>query len=42
MKINDLLIQNDDLLEKYNDNWNKVNNSIKTELDCEPIYDKKF
>ena len=30
---------------KINDNddiWNKVSNSITKELDCEPIYNKKF
>ena len=28
-----LLIENDDFSEKYNDTWNKVSNSIKTEFD---------
>ena len=32
------LIKDDDLLKKYNDIWNKVINSIKKKLDCEPIY----
>ena len=36
------LIKDDDLLETYNDIWNKISNSIKKELDCEPIYNKKF
>ena len=36
------LIKDDDLLETYNDNWNKISNSIKKELDCEPIYNKNF
>ena len=36
------LIKNDDLLKKYNDIWNKVSNSIKKEVDCEPIYNKMF
>ena len=36
------LIENDDLLKKYNDIWNKVSNSIKIELDCKPIYNREF
>ena len=31
------LIWYGELLEKYNDIWNKVSNSIKTEFDSEPI-----
>ena len=30
------------VIERYNGIWNKVNNSIKKKLDCEPIYNKKF
>ena len=36
------LIEDDELLERYNDIWNNVRNSIKNELDCEPIYNRKF
>ena len=36
-----LFIEGDELLEKYNDIWEKVSNSIKKELDCKPIYDQK-
>ena len=36
------LIEDDELVKKYNDIWNKVSNSIKQELDCKPIYTKKF
>ena len=36
-----LFIEGDELLEKHNDVWEKVSNSIKKELDCEPIYDQK-
>ena len=36
------LINDDGLLKKYNDFWNKVSNSIKKELACEPIYNKIF
>ena len=35
-------IKDNELLEMCNDIWNKVINSIKKELDCEPICDKKF
>ena len=35
-------IKDNELLEAYNDIWSKVSNSIKTELDCGPIYNKKF
>ena len=27
---------------KCNDIWNKVSNSNKEELDCEPVYNKRF
>ena len=35
-------IEGNQLLEKYNGFWYNVNNSIKEELDCEPMYNKKF
>ena len=31
------LIEDDDLLEKYNTNWDKVSSHIKKEFDSEPI-----
>ena len=34
------VIEDNELLETYNDIWNKVGNSIK-KIDCEPIYNKK-
>ena len=34
------LIEDDDLLEKYNTIWDKVSADIKTELDREPAYNK--
>ena len=34
------LIENDDLLDKYNTNWDKVSTDIKTEFDCEPVDNK--
>ena len=36
------LIEDDDLLEIYNDIWIKVNNSIKKVIDCGPIYNYKL
>ena len=35
------LIEDNKLLKKYNDIWNKVSNSIKKGFDSEPIYNKK-
>ena len=37
-----ILIEDDELFKKFNDNWNKDNNSIKKEFAGAPIYDKKF
>ena len=31
------LIEDDDLLEKYNTIWDKVNADINKEFDCEPV-----
>ena len=36
------LIEDDELLEKYNYVWNKVIDSIKKELNSKPIYNKNF
>ena len=35
------LIEDDDLLEKYNTIWDKVNADIKKEFDNEPVYNKE-
>ena len=35
-------IEGDELLETYNGIWDKVGNSIKKEIDYEPITRKKF
>ena len=35
------LIKDDELLEKYNEIWEKVKNSLKKELDSEPVCNKK-
>ena len=32
------LIKDDELLEKYNETWEKVSKSIKKEFDSEPVY----
>ena len=36
------LIEDDDLLEKYNTIWDKVSANIKKEFDSEPVYNKEF
>ena len=36
------LIEDDDLLEKYNTAWDKVKPDIKIEFDSEPVYNKEF
>ena len=34
--------KNEELLEKYNEIWDKVNNSMKRECDSELIYNRKY
>ena len=36
------LIEDDDLLKKYNTIWDKVSADIKKEFDSEPVYNKKI
>ena len=36
------LIENDDLVQKYNTIWDKVSADIKKEFDSEPVYNKFF
>ena len=36
------LIKIDELLEKYNEIWDKVNNTIKKGFDGEPVYNEKY
>ena len=31
-----------ELLQKYNEIWEKVKNSLKKEFDSEPVYDEQF
>ena len=37
-----VLIEDDDLLEKYNTIWDKVSAYIKKEFDNEPVYNKEY
>ena len=36
------LIKDDELLEKYNEIWENVRNSLKKEFDNEPVYNEKY
>ena len=36
------LIEDDDLLEKYNTIWDKVNSDMNKEFDSEPVYNKNY
>ena len=36
------LIKDDELLENYNENWEKVQSSLKTEFDSKPVYNEKY
>ena len=36
------LIEDDDLLEKYNTIWDKVSADVKKEFDSEPVYNHFF
>ena len=36
------LVEDDDLLEKYNTIWDKFNAGIKEEFDSEPVYNKSY
>ena len=43
MKLNkSFLIKDDELLEKYNEIWEKVKISIKKEFDNKPVYNEKY
>ena len=41
-KYTSFMIKNKELLEKYNDIWEKVRNSIKKGFDGEPVYNEKY
>ena len=36
------MINNDELLEKYNEIWDKVSKVIKKGFDSEPVYNDKY
>ena len=36
------LIKDGELLEKYNEIWEKVANSLRTEFDSEPVHNEKY
>ena len=43
MKLNmSFFIKDDELIENFNEIWEKVKNSLKKEFDSEPVYDKKY
>ena len=37
-----ILIKDDELLEKYNEIWEKVKNTLKKEFNSEPVYNQKY
>ena len=41
-KFMSFLIKDDELLEKYNEIWEKVKDSLKIEFDIKPVYNKKY
>ena len=41
-KFMSFLIEDDELLEKYNKIWEKVKYSLKKEFDSKPVYNKKY
>ena len=36
------MIKDDDVLEKYNEIWNKIKKALNIELDSMPVYDEKY
>ena len=41
-KYNSFLINDDELLKKFNEIWEKVKNSIKKEFGSGPVYNEKY
>ena len=37
-----ILIKDNELLERYNEIWDKVSNAIKKVFDSELVYDEKY
>ena len=42
LNIHLFLIKNDELLQKRNEIWKKLSNSIKKEFNSEPVYNEKY
>ena len=43
MKLNmSFSIRDNELLEKYNEIWEKAKDSLKREFDSKPVYNKKY
>ena len=43
MKLNmSFSIKDNELLEKYNEIWEKAKDSLKREFDSKPVYNKKY
>ena len=36
------IIENDDLLKKYNKIWNKIKKTLNVKFHSMPVYDKKY
>ena len=36
------MIKNDDVLDKYNEIWNKIKNTLNIKFHSIPVYDKKI
>ena len=41
-KCMNLLVHDEETLEKYNTVWDKINNLFKKEFDSEPVYNDKY
>ena len=36
------MVKNDDMLNKYNEFWNKIKKELNTEFHYMPVYDEKY
>ena len=36
------MIKNDDMLDKYNEIWNKIKNTLNMKFHSMPVYDEKY
>ena len=41
-KIMSFMIKNDDVLDKYNEIWNKIKNTLNIKFHSMPVYDEKY